>query len=78
MNCSITTNDRLYIGTKDRRIFVYGRRNLDHIGTIEVADGVHCFCHIDQMTKVAAGMQDGHVWILDASDPEDPTKVAIK
>jgi hypothetical protein len=47
MNCSIETDERVYIGTKDRRIFVYGKRNFDHIGTIETADGVHCFCLID-------------------------------
>jgi hypothetical protein len=68
MNCSIVSEERVYIGTKDRRIFVYGNRNLNHLGTIECADGVHCFTLIDQMNKIAVGMQDGHVWILDAVD----------
>lgn len=68
MNCSIVTQDRVYIGTKDRRIFVYTKRNLDYLSVIEVPETVHCMCNLEDQTKVAVGMTDGHVWIIDASD----------
>jgi len=44
MICSLVVHDRVFIGTKDRRIFVFGKRNLEHLGTIEVPEAVHCMC----------------------------------
>jgi hypothetical protein len=47
MNCSIQTEDRVYIGTKDRRVFIYTKKNLDYLGVIEVPETVHCMCCLE-------------------------------
>ncbi len=44
MNCSIVVGERLFIGCRDRRIFIYDVETLKLDKVIEVAESVHCFC----------------------------------
>lgn len=64
MNCSVITMDKLFVGCRDRRIFVYNKFSLELIKTIEVPESVHCMCTICDYTQVAVGMTDGHIIIL--------------
>ena len=67
MNCSVVTVDRLFIGCRDRRIFVYNKFSLELLKTIEVPESVHCMCTLNDYTQVAVGMTDGHVMVLGMS-----------
>ena len=64
MNCSVVTVDRLFIGCRDRRIFVYNKFTLELQKTIEVPESVHCMATLSDFTQVAVGMTDGHCMIL--------------
>lgn len=74
MNCSVVTNDKLYVGCRDRRVFVYNKFSLELLKVMEVPESVHCMCTLSDFTCVALGMTDGHVMILgqdeDAQDSE--------
>jgi len=70
MNCSVVTVDRLFVGCRDRRIFVYNKFTLELQKTIEVPESVHCMCALNDFTQVAVGMTDGHVMILGMSSDE--------
>ena len=78
MNCSMVADQRVFIGTKDRRIFIFNKYNLEQEAIIEVPETVHCMCLLKEMQQVAVGMTDGHVWILDADKPEQAARVPIK
>ena len=77
MNCSVVTVDRLFIGCRDRRIFIYNKFSLELQKTIEVPESVHCMCALNDYTQVAVGMTDGHVMIIGmSSDALDGDKGA--
>ena len=67
MNCSIVVGERLFIGCRDRRVFVYDKQTLELQKVIEVAESVHCFCALKNDTQVVIGMTEGNVLILDCS-----------
>lgn len=67
MNCSVVTLDRLFVGCRDRRVFVYNKFSLELQKTIEVPESVHCMATINDFTQVAIGMTDGHVMIIGIS-----------
>ena len=67
MNCSIVIGQRLFIGCRDRRVFVYDKYTLELDKVIEVAESVHCFCALKNDTQIAIGMTEGNVLILDCS-----------
>ena len=67
MNCSVVTLDRLFVGCRDRRVFVYNKFTLELQKTIEVPESVHCMATINDFTQVAIGMTDGHVMIIGIS-----------
>ena len=71
MNCSVLTNDKLIVGCRDRRIFVFNKFNLDLLKTIEVPESVHCMCVLNNSSEVAVGMTDGHIIII-GTDTEIP------
>ena len=64
MNASVVTLDRIFIGCRDRRIFVFNKHSFELQKMIEVPESVHCMCALNDFTMVAAGMSDGHVLIL--------------
>jgi hypothetical protein len=68
MNCSLIVGDKLFIGCRDRRIFVYDSFSLELQKVIEVAESVHCMSAIKQDTMIAVGMTDGNVLILNCED----------
>ena len=67
MNCSVVTIDRVFIGCRDRRIFVYNKFTLELQKTIEVPESVHCMCTLNDFSQVGVGMTDGHVVVLGSS-----------
>ena len=71
MNCSAVTVDKLFIGCRDRRIFVYNKFSLDLLKALEVPESVHCMCLLNDNTQVGVGMTDGHVMVLGQSSSED-------
>ena len=73
MNCSVVTNDKLFVGCRDRRVFIYNKLSLDLLKTLEVPESVHCMCLLSNNTQVAIGMTDGHVIIL-GSDSDLPSQ----
>ena len=79
MNCSVITNDKLYVGCRDRRVFIYNKFSLELLKTLEVPESVHCMCTLSDFTQVALGMTDGHVMILgtDEESSMDNDGVAI-
>ena len=64
MNCSVTVGDRLLVGCRDRRIFVFDKRSLDLEQVFEVNESVHSMCAFKQDSLVAVGMSGGYVLIL--------------
>ena len=70
MNCSVVTNDKLFVGCRDRRVFIYDKFRLDLIKTMEVPESVHCMCALNDFTQVAMGMTDGHVMVLGSDEDE--------
>ena len=71
MNCSVVTNDKLFVGCRDRRVFIYNKFSLELLKTMEVPESVHCMCTLSDFTQVGMGMTDGHVMIL-GQDEEAP------
>ena len=67
MNCSIISGKRLFIGCRDRRIFVFDKDTLVAQNIIEVVESVHCFCSIKEGSQIAVGMSAGNVIIFSAS-----------
>ena len=67
MNCSIVAGDYLFIGCRDRRVFVYQRFTLELSRIIEVAESVHCMCTLHEEKQVAVGMTDGNIVVFDCS-----------
>ena len=65
MNCSIEVGGLLFIGCRDRRIFVYNNDSLELMKVIEVAESVHCMCTFKDLLVV--GMTDGNLLLLDCS-----------
>ena len=78
MNCSVVTEDKVFVGCRDRRVYIYNKFNLELVKQIEVPESVHCMCLLNENTQVALGMTDGHVMIL-GTDPDidDQTNVAV-
>ena len=64
MNCSVVTVDKLFVGCRDRRIFIYNKFSLELLKTIEVPESVHCMSAMNDFTQVAVGMTDGHVMVI--------------
>jgi len=64
MNCSIVTSDKVFIGCRDRRVFIYDKFNFDLLKTLETPESVHCMSIINNGSNVAIGMSDGHVIIV--------------
>lgn len=64
MNCSVMTADKLLIGTRDRRIFIFNKFSLELKKTIEVPESVHCMTALNECSQVAVGMTDGHILVL--------------
>ena len=64
MNCSAVTNDKLFIGCRDRRVFIYNKFSLDLLKVMEVPESVHSMCLLNDNTQVAVGMTDGHIMVL--------------
>ena len=50
MNCSVVTIDKLFVGCRDRRIFIYNKFSLELLKTIEVPESVHCMCTLNDFT----------------------------
>jgi len=73
MNCSVVTSDKVFIGCRDRRVFIYNKFSLELLKTLEVPESVHCMCTLSNNTEVAIGMTDGHVIIL-GSDSDLPSQ----
>lgn len=71
MNCSCVTSDKIFIGCRDRRIFIYNKLTFDLLKTLEVPESVHCMCKLINGIEVAVGMSDGHVIII-GNDSELP------
>jgi len=69
MNCSVLTKDDLFVGTRDRRIFIFNKFTLDAVKVIEVPESVHCMAVLSDCTQIAVGMTDGHILLL--GSPED-------
>ena len=65
MNCSILVDDRLFIGCRDRKIFVFEVASLILVKTIETPESVHCLCSFKSNRLLATGMTDGYIWLLD-------------
>ena len=74
MNSSTITLEYIFIGCRDRRIFIFNKVSFELVKMIEVPESVHCLCTLQDFTKVAAGMSDGHIMILEIKeiDPEQP------
>ena len=64
MNCSVVTLDKIFIGCRDRRVFIYNKLNFDLLKTLETPESVHCMCLLNNSVNVAIGMSDGHVLIV--------------
>ena len=79
MNSSIVTIDRIFIGCRDRRIFVFNKFNFELVKMIEVPDSVHCMCALHDYTQVAAGMSDGHLMVLELKElaPNQPAEQSV-
>ena len=75
MNCSVVTNDKLFVGCRDRRVFISDKFRLDLIKTMEVPESVHCMCALNDFTQVAMGMTDGHVMVLGSDEDEAQDEV---
>ena len=71
MNCSVVTVDKLFVGCRDRRIFIYNKFSLELVKTIEVPESVHCMCTLNDFTQVAVGMTDGHVMVLGSGSADE-------
>ena len=71
MNCSIVTADKIFIGCRDRRVYIYNKLNFDLLKTLETPESVHCMCLLNNGGNVAIGMSDGHVIIV-GNDSELP------
>ena len=69
MNCSVLTPDKLFVGTRDRRVYVYNKFSLDPIKTLEVPESVHCMALLEDCRKIAIGMTDGHVMVIGDAAP---------
>ena len=69
MNCSVVTIDKIFIGCRDRRIFIFHKHSLEYIQTLEVPESVHCMASLNEFGQVAVGMTDGHVLVI-ASENE--------
>lgn len=50
MNCSVVTIDKVFVGCRDRRIFVYNKFSLELLKTIEVPESVHSMCTLNDFT----------------------------
>ena len=50
MNCSVVTVDKLFVGCRDRRVFIYNKFSLELLKTIEVPESVHCMCALSDYT----------------------------
>ena len=68
MNSSVITLDFIFIGCRDRRIFIFNKFSYELVKMIEVPESVHCLCTIHDFTQVVAGMSDGHIMIMEVSD----------
>lgn len=64
MNCSIVTADKVFIGCRDRRVFIYSKSSFDLLQTLETPESIHCMALINNGTNIAIGMSDGHVIIV--------------
>ena len=74
MNCSVLSKDKLFVGTRDRRIFIFNKFSFELVKMIEAPESVHCMCTLHDFTMVAVGMSDGHIMILEIRelDQEQP------
>lgn len=70
MNCSIVQANRLFIGCRDRRIFVYDQNTLALQKIIEVAESVHCFCRLKNGKLLGVGMTDGNILLLETENDD--------
>lgn len=71
MNCSVLTSDKLVIGTRDRRIYIYNKFSLELKKSIEVPESVHCMTTLNDCSQVAVGMTDGHILVLSCNSASD-------
>lgn len=80
MNCSVVTLDKIFIGCRDRRLFVFHKFNLQLVKVVELPECVHCLCTLRDYSQIAVGMSDGHIVILEQKDtaPEQPADQAIQ
>ena len=67
------THDKLFVGARDRRVFVYNKLSLELVKTIEVPESVHCICSLHNFEQVSVGMSDGHVMIIDCAPEDEPS-----
>jgi len=72
MNCSAVTADKLFVGCRDRRIFIYKKLSLELLKTLEMPESVHCMSPINGFSQVVVGMTDGHIVILSADEEGSP------
>jgi hypothetical protein len=77
MNCSVVAGDRVLIGTRDRRVFVFTKHNLEMAACIEVPEEVHCMCLLSEGSRVAVGMTDGHLWLIDVAQPAEWNRILM-
>ena len=78
MNTSIVTVDRIFIGCRDRRIFIFNKSSFELAKMIEVPESIHSMCSLEDYTKVAVGMSDGHVLILGEVANKQPSLKGTK
>lgn len=50
MNCSVVTIDKIFVGCRDRRVFIYNKFSLELLKTIEVPESVHCMTTLNHFT----------------------------
>ena len=67
MNSSAVTLDLIFIGCRDRRIFVFSKFSYEMVKMIEVPESVHCLCSLHDFSQVVAGMSDGHIMIFEVT-----------
>ena len=77
MNCSVVTIDKLFVGCRDRRIFIYNKFSLELLKMIEVPESVHCMCTLNDFSQVAVGMTDGHVIVVGVPTEDSEGSVQI-
>lgn len=68
MNTSMQLQDRLVIGCRDHRLFVFDVASLLLLKTVDMPASVHCMSTLKAEGYLAVGMSDGHLMLFDTND----------